>query len=286
MPSFFLTPDFNTRPDSDRIRVGHIIKDAADPTDCLNADTYEPPPAETLDTITVKGFSATRSKIRSGEVSAWAKILESASLGVGVNASSDKEDVFAIETVETVTMWLAKKAAKDYIQRYIDDEEVQKYLKAGKFRYPVFIITGVKVARGAKSVNSHDNQKKGVDVQAMVDVTPSGIPVQVGPKAEWKAEGKSETSFKGGDDFVFAYQLTKLVCSKKAGLKKVEKQVKGALFDGDLKRSEEEEIEIEVKVEENENLDGFDLGDDAEVIRIQDKEGEDDVCIIPGSDDF
>ena len=77
-------------------------------------------------------------------------------------------------------------------------------MKAGKFRYPVFIITGVKVARSAKSVNSHDN-KKGVDVQAMVDVTPSGIPVQVGPKVEWKAEGKSETSFKGGDDFVFAY---------------------------------------------------------------------------------
>lgn len=65
----------------------------------------------------------------------------------------------------------------------------------------------------------------------------------------------------------------------------MEKQVKGALFDGDLKRSEEEEIEIKVRVEEDENLDGFDLGDDAEVIRIQYKEGEDDVCIIPRSDD-
>lgn len=135
---------------------------------------------------------------------------------------------------------------------------------------------------GAKSVSSHNNGNKGVEFKAMVDATPSGIPVKVGPKVEWKSERVSETKFEGGEDFVFAYQLRKLVCSKKQPLKKDEAYLKGALFDADAKKSEEMEIEVEVA---EEDLDGLEL-EDAEVIRIQDEaEGKDDVCVIIKADD-
>lgn len=69
---------------------------------------------------------------------------------MGVNSSSNEEDVYTIKIVETESMWLAKKAAKDYIKRYVEGEDVREYLKGGNYRHPVFMITGVKVARGGE----------------------------------------------------------------------------------------------------------------------------------------
>jgi hypothetical protein len=276
--SYLLTRNFDTLPDT-FIRVGHILSDATDPLSTLNADDYSPPPASITQKTSKCGFNATRSQIRSGKVGIWAQILEHATAGAEANFSRNKEDVYTIATVETEQIWLAKKDAKDYVKKSVDGE-VKEYLEGGKYKKPVFLITGVKVAKGAKSINSQDTRDKGGDLKVMVNVTPS-FPLKLGPEVEGKSSRVSETNFTGGEDFVFAYQLRKLVCSKNKPLKDGE-YLKGALFDADTKKSQGEEIEVVVA---EEDLNGGELGD-AEAIRIQDEgEGDSDICIVVKGDD-
>ena len=45
----------------------------------------------------------------------------------------------------------------------------------------------MKVARGAKSISSQDNRDRGRDFKVMANVTPSVIPVKVGPEVEGKS---------------------------------------------------------------------------------------------------
>ncbi|KAF4627637.1 hypothetical protein G7Y89_g10520 [Cudoniella acicularis] len=138
------------------------------------------------------------------------------------------------------------------------------------------MITGVKVARGA-SVNYEDTGEKGGVVKAMVDGTGMGIPVKAGPEVEVSSKKVKDTAFEESDDFVFAYQLRKITCSKKKPLKD-EAHNKGAMFEAGTTKSPAG-VPLEISMAETDVV-GGDVGAD-EVIHIQDEiDGEDDFCAI------
>jgi hypothetical protein len=272
--SYLLVRDFDNAPD-DAIQLGHVLSDPLDPLFSLNADDRLEVPSPILKTSSKTGFTATRGQVRDGKFGIWAQILEGTTFGGSVNFSHIKNDTYTIEKVDTSFMWLAPAAAKSYIQQSVDLMGVKRFLAAGRFRKPVYMITGIKVARGV-SVNCEDKGEKGGTVKAMVDGTGMGIPLKAGPEAEVSSKKVKDTAFEGSDDFVFAYQLRKITCSKKKPLKD-EGYAKGAMFDAGSTESKAG-LPLEISVA-GEDVVGGDVG--AQVISFDDEiDGEDDCFAI------
>ena len=126
-------------------------------------------------------------------------------------------------------------------------------------------------------------ERKGANASAILDGAAVGIPAAIGAEAKGSRGRGRETKIEGGDDFVFAYQLKKLVYSKKKKPVKVTDSVEGALF-GDHGEEVEELDEFEVDMVE----DGVEVGlEDVERIKIPGagKEGIGEVCIIFNRDE-
>lgn len=278
MATYLLVRDCTTAPDT-RIRVGHIISDRANATSTLNADSYVPLSSAVVDKFTQTGFHATRSQLRSSNFGLWAKILENASASIGADGSHNTEDIFTIEKLETESMWLGRKEAKEYIRNVPNDEAVKEFLDGCRYKKPVYLISGVKIARGAKTISEVDNRDKSGSASASLDGAPIGVPASIGAKLEGKSVRIGETKIGGGDDFVFAYQLRKLVCSKKNKPVKDEASSEGALFEAGGGKEEKEE-QVEVEMEEDDMMDVV-KSDEAEMFHIPgDGEGKDEVCIM------
>jgi len=273
--SYFLVRDFDCPPD-DAIQLGHILSDHTDPLSSLNADERLPLPPSVVKSLPKTGFSATRQKVHDGKFGLWAQILEGATFGggVGVNFSSNKNDVYTVQTLVTSWMWLAPAAATKYVEDSVKLDGVQRFLKGARYKKPVYMITGLKVAKGA-AVNSKDKGENEMVAKLMADGTAAGLPLKAGPQAQCSATVDSETAFETAPaDFVFAYQLRKLTCSKKKATK-IEEHIKGAMFDSETQSAPDE---LEIVIADTDVIAAE--VNCAEEIIIQEQDGENEVCII------
>ncbi|KAG8529012.1 uncharacterized protein KY384_006701 [Bacidia gigantensis] len=124
---------------------------------------------------------------------------------------------------------------KQYIADSVLDPGVQTYIKENKRRRPVYMITGLMIARGA-SASKKSMVDKGLHAQFGVDFSAIGVPAALGPKIE-VASGKEQTiHFDHATDFVLAYRLKKIKVKAKGAIKSKPYNT-GALFDSDVKES-------------------------------------------------
>ena len=114
------------------------------------------------------------------------------------------------------------------IERSIEDSGVKEYLNFNNYRRPVFLITGLMIARGASAV--HQWMKDGfLHTKFGVELTAIGAPVTVGPKASSTSGSDREIAFDQTSDFVLAYRLTRIKCTRTARVSSKEHTV-GALY--------------------------------------------------------
>ena len=91
----------------------------------------------------------------------------------------------------------------------------------------LYIITGVKIARGARSVIRAE-QAVGMDVRLGADATMfTGVPVQGGPAFSFENARGEVFQFGGSSDFVFAYRLLRIIPKPKGDFK-TKRHEKGA----------------------------------------------------------
>jgi len=157
-------------------------------------------------------------------------------------------------------------------------------------RRAVYIITGVKIAKGLAIANGA-GQERGFDAAASVDVTPlsgGAIPLGVGASANRAAGTQQKTTAKIVGDCTFAYQLCKLrftgIGNKKA--LRSDAHRKGAFCKLDNFEDKGDRDPLQLELSENwggtEILDVEDEADDELEIGAMDvvEEGEPYRCIV------
>ena len=91
----------------------------------------------------------------------------------------------------------------------MQNEEVKAYIGETLFKKPIWMITGVKVARGF-SVSTVSKKNLGGRAKVGVDLTPTGVPVQAGPKVKVLVRKGEKVGFGGSSEVVFAYRVVRI----------------------------------------------------------------------------
>ncbi|KUJ09274.1 uncharacterized protein LY89DRAFT_676086 [Mollisia scopiformis] len=235
--TYFLSPNWDILPDTS-VRLGSIIAHSTKPTRPLNGGSQLPPsPAPT--TATVQDWHLERSKLIEAKVGVWLSFLQFSGIGgdVGYNRDRKDEEVYKCKRLETEHFQPNKK----YIFDSLGDSEVKAYIEEGLWKKPVYMITGVKIARGF-SVTTEKKKSNGGEGKAGVDTTSIGIPVQVGPEVKVVYTKKEKMTFKKSTDCVFAYRLIKIQ-SKKGDKFSEDDYNKGTLLHGGEQNDKEENVE-------------------------------------------
>lgn len=222
-PNFSMTP-----PPDGPLDLGHILED-------LSYSSVESPlNEEGYVEITHRfkpdkkiGFRKSRNELLSGEFGIFAKFL--AIFGVGAEAETTFEkgadNILAVETLETITF----AASKDYIEKSMEADGVKIHMEACEYKDPIFMVTGMKIARGA-SLESSQSKKFGWKLR--FGFSHPGVPAEAGPKAGMTKSRSEEESFDGSTDFILAIRVKK-ICYREGKLV-TEEYNKGATMMDDV----------------------------------------------------
>lgn len=202
--TYLLSPNLTTHPD-DFPAIGTII---ADPFVPLKPLSVAPSKAETsthnttLELETSRDFAA--------DVDIWAQALQTVNLNFGGGANNKASTKYGVESLDTVS--LKHHPTDEEATQRAKDPQVHATMRASIVRRsPVYMITGLKIARG---VSRTITVSKGQHGDAAVSV-PVSDQVSAGAKAHMAAEtGYLQATHASTDpenDIVFAYQLHVIV---------------------------------------------------------------------------
>lgn len=204
--TYILAPNWTTAPPPDGpIKLGHLLDDLTEFVP-LNRDSIVTIPPGHLNKVDTKdGFKTSRTKLVSGELGIFAKVVGLVGIGVGADMyyHKDKNDVLSCKTLDTMTF----DPTADYIVGAMDLPEAKKYMQGSKFKAPLYMVTGLKIARGG-SLDSNSSQGKGIRIEGGLNppVTPVDLEVK-GKTAKKKTEAES---WQGSTDFIVAFRVRKI----------------------------------------------------------------------------
>lgn len=155
---------------------------------------------------------------------------------------------------------------------------MRHFLKLSRYRKPVYIVTGIKIATGAAKTL----RARTVGGAAGVSVDTSlwtASPISGGPGVEGKSGRKESTEWDSSSPFVFAFSVSRVWASKATGQAVREEQYrKGAMLGDDVEEGEEKGEELSIaKIEVlDAQVDGLDveelMEEDDTVLCIRPKE--------------
>ncbi|RSL74843.1 hypothetical protein CEP51_011411 [Fusarium floridanum] len=197
--TYILAPNF-TYHIGTSICMGDIIQDPNDPTKPLSS----PPDSSTSDTESHLDYDATLSKqkTRSLNGSIWAKFLETMDASIGGGVSDDVLDKYTMDRLETI--YFKKQPTDEEATERIKDKKVKAAVNSGLLgKSPVYMITGLKVARGFRLESGKTSKREG-NATFRVPVTSE---VAIGTDVSLSSTGDTQQSYSSGQDIIFAYQL-------------------------------------------------------------------------------
>ncbi|SPO02495.1 uncharacterized protein DNG_05168 [Cephalotrichum gorgonifer] len=215
--TYFLSPTWDYHP-SGPIQLGNIITSASRPAEALNGpDSPRPATVSLFPPMTKSHVTWSSDKLREGRYGLWTKFLSFIGLSVdfGLEHSAQLEQSFTFETLETVEFI----PTTEFLQETLATSPLAvDFLTRSRFRKPLYVVTAVKIARGACVAETSRSISRGAEVGVGVDGTlVGGALVSLGPEIRaGRANGESG-SFAGSSDFVFAFQLRKIVVERSTG---------------------------------------------------------------------
>lgn len=281
--TYFLAPTRDTPPAA-AIQLGHLITDPAWPEEnILNPSILPIPSTMGPYTTTKHDVSSSTSISHDTSPGIFTEFLQSiAGLGVDLDGHYKREHESALDMAAMETTYFSPTV--EYVREAVQAEEVRAFLRKKHWlvlKRPVYMITGLKIARGAKAATKM-LRETGVHAQVSVDLSAvtGGVPISVGPKLGHDRERGEQMNWNAGDDFIFAYRLRKIVLKKGVEVKS-EMLVKGALYNLDegtetldVGAMEEENLDIE----EQDEYDGMD--DDGVKVKIMVDDGDEVGCAL------
>ncbi|KAF4954706.1 hypothetical protein FSARC_12036 [Fusarium sarcochroum] len=203
--TYILAPNFQYKP-SGPIQIGNIIADPFQPARALsNLPEHKAPDIET---ITEYAHELTQERGHSIGIGFWAQFLQSIGANVSVDHGKDILQEYSIEELETRYMRNEPLDNDADLAQRLAEPRVQTAIKAGVFgNQPVYMITGVKIARGL-SVRTALSRTIGGGLGSTMPVVES---VSVGGEITTERRNGITNSFAAGEEaIVFAYQLHKI----------------------------------------------------------------------------
>ena len=182
-------------------------------------------------------------------------------------------DVSGNFSTATSDRWVFDRLETEYIEpdeAYVNLNAqvpiVKEYLsKNGRLGKSVYMITGVKIARGARAVRKEADEIGGEAKVSLNAALALGAPVEVGPKLGASIRREGARGFGGSSDFVFAYRLRKIFVRFSSRIRSKEMtggKLEGHDFDVSDSSAEDEEDEEGSYEIESISLDSRDLGSD------------------------
>ncbi|KAL3293073.1 carbohydrate-binding-like protein [Colletotrichum asianum] len=200
--TYILTPGYHYGPEG-LIQIGSIIANPFQPAKPLSKLTVTP----AIETVYHHNLEATCDTGRSVKLSLWANILDSAGVDMGASRSRNAVESLAVKRLET--RYLAQEPVDDdpELMDRLKEPRVQAAIKSGLFgRSPVYLISGVKIARGLV-VRSDRGRTTGGSLTATAPAA-QAIGVDIGASIEGeKSRGKGSSFEVDDQEIVVAYQV-------------------------------------------------------------------------------
>jgi hypothetical protein len=208
--TYFILPTSDY--DATHIKLGQIINDMQLPYRALSPPLNTPQsPLPEINTAYKVDYTFDYATNLSGAVGVQTQFLAQlgSPLGADINVSGERENTKKLETERLETHFIEPG------QKYVEDSVLQvpvvkAYLHDRKLAGSVYMVTGIKIAKGAK-YSSKEKRGNGGGGGITVDATAlAGVPVSGGPQAKVKKSTEVGESYTSCSDFVFAYRVQRV----------------------------------------------------------------------------
>ncbi|KAF5556773.1 transcriptional activator of proteases prtT [Fusarium napiforme] len=202
---YIRAPNLDYEPNK-AIRLGHIWKHPMDPGSFCGPPLPIPEDMETNYTFKAPWYIG-KGRANSGSLGIWASFLQA----VGVTAESNfdwnnaKDMSHTCERLDTYSI----EPTDDYVKESVKAVAAE----AVKRRERLFMVTGVKIARGAVgSISS--SRRVGGGAKVGFGGESSGVPFDGGPQFNISRDIYDEETYGESSDFVFAYRVRRIIYPK------------------------------------------------------------------------
>lgn len=252
-----LTPTCSIKPGSSLV-LGNVVTNPTWPAEHKLTKTAVPIPSHLKpDETEIIGWSDKKGSSHSSRGGLFVEFLQLVGLGVTVSGGFSSEKSRKITTAKLETLEFQPDRA--YIAAAMAEAGVeQAALKNAWYETgeAVFMVTGVKIARGPSLV-TRKARSGDAALEMTFDAAPvtGGVPVNIGPKVEQKHSKEHEVNAPAMSDFVYAYRLAKIVVGKQ-GKPEARVYSHGAVLDNKVKPGEKVDLtytltEVDVEMDYN-----------------------------------
>jgi hypothetical protein len=280
-PTYHVAPNFSIQPPPDGpLDLGTLVEDLRD---------YYPinqGPENRIPLIKDQIYSDVKSDViatlkgtQSGEGRILARILDRSIGGdASLKGTRKDEDVYKLARLETVYFY----PQPTYIKRCLQLQDVKDYNEMVDYKEPLFLVTGLKIARGATISNEHGRELEG---SAGANVTaPAGLlDLQIGASSRLATESGIVSSFGKPADFVVGIQVQKLYHKRKYLVGDRALKVKRVVKNAVLVDDDDAQVDVEDDEEADYVIEGL---DDDELVclapeTVTDATGRDETWLLP-----
>lgn len=254
--TYFLMPNFNYQPDK-YLKLGQLIKSHDNPLELLS-EPLEPLPER--QNLPVRGWGVSKSDGHRFSIGIFTQFLAQIfGIGADIDATTFKQITSRIDADELDTQFFEPN--DDYVARSAGRDKVKEYLQQHPFK-PIFMITGLKIVRGAKYSSTTSTYVEGAAQVGFDASVFSGVPVQAGPKMKVTKSRAEQMWFDGSADFIYAYRLQRVIVTWRRRTIKNNLYSVGAntLSHGDDLEEENEEV-IDEDIEGDAEIEDISLDD-------------------------
>jgi hypothetical protein len=201
--TYIPAPDFSTAPPpKGPVDLGHILKNLTELAPLNRRSRIQIAADDILPPDEKRDFRATREELLSCNLGVLARFL--GVFGVGFDANNTyamgSEDILTVERLETI----AFNPTDEYVRESMQALPVKIYLEDSEYKAPVYMITGLKIARGAAL---ESKTSKTAVTQLKIGFR---IAAEVGPVVGVSRGTAAGISFGGSSDFVVALRVRRV----------------------------------------------------------------------------
>ncbi|KAI1123343.1 hypothetical protein F5Y10DRAFT_252054 [Nemania abortiva] len=227
--TYIVSPNFALSPNS--LKLGDLLVDPLGPTlDPVNRKCRQPIGKDDLKDISVwEKFSCTRSELLSGRFSLWMSFL--APLGapfgidIGLFFERNSKDIIIAPELQTHEFFVTD----EYIEKVLEKEGVRNYLERRKYRIPVYVVCGLKIAKGGSSVNPDVT----TTIDGRVGVTGPEDLVAAEPLLQYIRNRSEGVAFDSKTDFILGFRVERITFEGKKLKDHSLSTVGASMMDGD-----------------------------------------------------
>lgn len=258
--TYLRSPNDDYAPDNN-IQLGCVWRDPRDPGSFIGA------PLPVSDDIKInhnyKGaWTIDLGRESKGKIGFWTKIFQlPVTAAARLNWNSAEDGAYTVPTMDTYSI----EPTPAYVEASVASVS-EEIIKSGDNLY---MITGVKIARGGKGSNK-ESTNFSTETNIGVDGSTAGVPVDVSEQVSYSRGAYNNQGFASTGDFVFAYRLREIFYKK--GVLKTKEFNKGAVLGEDMTSTNKDQEPVFV-IEEIEVGDD-DVEVDGEFYTFSDDDGE------------